>query len=143
MTRSMPLYQWLLENSHLVQLARQTIVARSQAFSSEGTAQQIPDHRTAMNGVDLVERMFLRIRDWCSAHRARLLVVTTGFQDRVWAQNQTLDQARSDPDRLFFSTAATSFAKAGVPFTISAMNLPMHALHGVTRFPFLALWTPQ
>lgn len=92
---SLAAYQWLLEHSHLVQLARMAVVNAQSA----GRLDAVAEERDARTGdaapafgarsvdagaerdayaVAMGRALFLRAKRWCDAHAATLLVVTTG-----------------------------------------------------------------
>lgn len=78
-----PGYDWLLENSHLIQLIRNAAVRKSRAakpdeppisLGNPGSPAPIADERTPLAGT-----LMARLKDWCEERNIQLLVLTTGW----------------------------------------------------------------
>ena len=107
---AIPGYQFLLEHSHLVQLARGAALRRSfprDGVRAEGLDEthEAPDPRA----VPLGRALFRRIKAWCEEHGVHLLVATYGFHH--W-----YGEFLSPGDRLFHAQAADFFAEEGIRF---------------------------
>ncbi len=87
-------YQWLLEHSHLVQFARASVVKMQSARRLDVVAEERDaatgeggdgskrspeaDAKRDVYAVAMGRALFLRAKNWCDAHGAALVVVTTG-----------------------------------------------------------------
>lgn len=74
---AIPGYAWLLEHSHLLQLARRVMVPKPSRVSDEGP----PPAPEPDDAVALGRALFVRMQAWCEARDIELLVLTTGYQD--------------------------------------------------------------
>ena len=116
----LPGYPRLLEHSHLVQLAHR--VALSDASASAGAARRTaPDagaagRSGAPEAARLGQALFRRMKGWCEAHGAELLVLTTGFHH--WYADRL-----SPGDAAFYAQAEDFFRSEGVPFGDLAADL--------------------
>jgi len=112
---SLPLYQWLLEHSHLFQLARSTFLLSGAPGSGPGPGDASQGPRSVGLGVSrpgavaLGGALFGRLRDWCVERDVALWVTTTGWYEA------SLDE-REEPTRMFVSEAVPVFAELDVPF---------------------------
>jgi lysophospholipase L1-like esterase len=113
-------YQWLLENSHLVQWVRNRLVNLSQEKTEAPKAHEnkvivpgsnIGTNEEAQKGARIAEELFTKIIDWCKKRNCRLVVLTTGWH---FKNNEMSD--RNDPELLFLSHAQDFFNKSNVPF---------------------------
>jgi len=115
----LPLYQYGLEHSHLLQIARKAMLRGELARESDRQTSALtrtPDEARVCNerAVRLVKQLFLCLRDWCDRHGARLVVLTTGFT--------TPTGPPDDPHRppteneAFLSEAAAFFAAEKIPY---------------------------
>jgi lysophospholipase L1-like esterase len=118
---ALPGYDWLLSNSHLVNLVRSDLNSllilmrrggvqsplekRDVSLTTSGEAAPA-DHSAA---VRLGQALFLRLKDWCDERHCRLIVVTTGFHANPLLPADSCDMA-------FLAQAESFFAEAQVPF---------------------------
>ena len=96
-------YQFLLESSHLMQLARKFVVSvRSREpapHSASATVVKKSDHADAIR---LGEALFRHLADWSKQHSAQLVVLTTGWHQSISVESQ-------DPSTQAFMTQAEAF----------------------------------
>jgi lysophospholipase L1-like esterase len=111
---ALPPYQWLLEHSHLLQLARSTfLLLGAPAHPPDGAVSEGP--RSVGLGVSRREAvalgrvLFARLRSWCDRRDVALWVATTGWYDAS-------SDERDEPTRMFVSEASDVFAELRVPF---------------------------
>lgn len=112
----LPGYHWLLEHSHLLQLVRNAYVRWHQNRHGHARFEdmvipasgdlRIQPHEARRYG----RALFRRMRDWCAAHDARLLVLTTGFHTAPETDGVV------DPTAAFIRQAARIFREEGIPF---------------------------
>ena len=116
-----PGYQWLLEHSHLVQLARRAVISSRSTPGAAALADGSPalgamktgprsnsDAATAHLARALGVSLFRRLQLWCRAHKVHLAVATTG-----WHQSPPdLSEATS----AFVAGADELFSELGIPF---------------------------
>ncbi len=81
-----PAYDWLLENSHAVQLIRNAAVRESRTVVSDampapavGYAQPVSPAPEVDSRTPLAKALVTRLKDWCEARNIRLLALTTGW----------------------------------------------------------------
>lgn len=117
------IYNWVLENSELLQLVRKIyytwFIERHEAglphHSSLRSSKGIIVPHTVGLKVDrstqirFAEALFVRLQNWCVTHQAKLIVVTTGFT-RYYPKNT------DDPTHAFLSEAPAFFSKRQIPF---------------------------
>lgn len=114
-----PGYKWLLENSHLMQLARVAALRPSEVSHPIDTLSELPepvkygpqsntDEKTALIGKALGESLFSRLASWCKSKNVYLAVTTTG-----WFQPPYTNSA---PAEAFMIGAEDFFRGLGVPF---------------------------
>lgn len=116
-----PGYQWLLEHSNLVQLARVaaagSLAATKSVHSASAAAKADPAKtgpRSKMNPGDarraraLGAALFERLNSWCKEQQIPLIITTSG-----WHQPPYDD---TEPTRVFMSGAGELFASMGVLF---------------------------
>lgn len=146
LARSLPGYQWLLENSHLFQLARKIgyHVVNSpdvpKMIASEGNK---GPNSTGLNtsprkATLLGQALFRRLKEWCDAHDVLLLVTTTGWHKESVARSssESTEEFMLGAQR-FFRNIRTSFLdvsdavarerKKGGVFTIQGDGHPNEA----------------
>lgn len=109
------LYQWFLEHSHLVQLARHEVLRQPEGTNPAAAASHAAESgdgrpSTRTDPVRLGEALFRRMRDWCTAHDAALWVTTTGFFQ--FANSAS----RDNPNEVFRANATLVFSTLAVPF---------------------------
>ena len=116
-----PGYQWLLEHSHLMQLARATLLSSRSARGLDGEGAESPKPKPVTTGPrsDLnVETdnsakalgvaLFSRLHSWCRSNDVDLIVTTTGWHQPSFTP--------SEPTKVFLTVAEELFSKLGVPF---------------------------
>lgn len=112
---SLPLYQWLLEHSHGVQLARSAFLLSRAPTTGAGQGDASQGPRSVGLGVSRPEAvalgraLFARLRDWCAEREVALWVTTTGWYEAA-------REERHEPTRMFVSEGTEVFAGLGVPF---------------------------
>lgn len=87
MLNAIPAYPWLLEHSHLVQLLRNLVLSppppppqEAQAVAAtKAAAAAAVQTSDRSDQRDLARALYARIKAWCDARGAELLVVTTGW----------------------------------------------------------------
>lgn len=117
---ALPVYEWLLTHSHLVQLIRQASVQAHTADHSISSAQGgeqtlLPDSEKT---VQLGQALFVRMKRWCEAHQARLLVIGTGLEncyDKLKGPTKS-GHPKESPNRDFLAKAPAFFAEQHIPF---------------------------
>ncbi|MFN2453522.1 MAG: SGNH/GDSL hydrolase family protein [Pyrinomonadaceae bacterium] len=109
-------YQWLLEHSHLVQLARnQAVLISKKGFSPTqisvsprpGSERSV---ESARHGRALGKALFQRLATWCEERNVRLLIATTGCHTPPYADSL-------EPTEAFMADAEPLFSGLGVPFS--------------------------
>lgn len=118
---ALPLYDWLISRSHLVQLARRSVEAtlrrRASAVHEDAIGQRTveeprPASRDELQAtLCLGQGLFRRLHEWCKKHCCELLVVTTGYQGQDASR-----EATNSPDAVFLREAAGFFLAEGVPY---------------------------
>ncbi|MEM7152301.1 MAG: GDSL-type esterase/lipase family protein [Myxococcota bacterium] len=103
---AIPGYAWLLEHSHLLQLARRVMVPKPTRAPDEGPP-AAPEPDTA---ADLGRALFVRLHAWCDARDIELLVLTTGYQDSPHFGSQRY------PSQRFLEQAPAFFREQGIEF---------------------------
>jgi len=119
---SIPAYQFFLQNSHLLQLARSAAISRGDKVQSNsaGNANNEQGDKGLMRGsrlgvlhtkeaVALGKALFVRLATWCNERDIALAVTTTGCQS-------TLADEENDPELAFLAEATTFFKELEVPF---------------------------
>lgn len=111
----LPFYQWLLEHSHLVQFLRVRFLVYFQERHGDARFEEmiIPASNELQIQPDFARAyghaLFRRMQKWCSAHGAKLLVLTTGFHF-LQKENPT------EPTVAFMSQADEIFRHEAIPF---------------------------
>ena len=100
---SLPLYDALLDHSHLTRLVRASYVT----FQNSDPADQQRRTASTVYAQPLGQALFRRMRRWCAVHGCTLIVTTTGLQ---WLSDP------GDPTSLFFEKARDFFESEGIPF---------------------------
>lgn len=134
---SLPVYHWMLERSHLLQVVRtaflsgrfHTACSNRELLSPEDPipVPQSPELNVdAAVSTELGQALFRRLRDWCAEHNVDLLVVTTGWFAFA-------DKSPSEPTNAFIQTASGFFGSEGIPFfdpteMVEAQTTNAHAL---------------
>ncbi len=108
-----PLFEWTLEHSHLAQLARNAVI-RAVAPPAERTRGEGDAPEARARATRLGEALFRRLHEWCTAHRAALYVVTTGWQQWHFAHPEVFGDYRAT--QAFLEHAPEFFAREGIPF---------------------------
>lgn len=108
-----PGYQWLLENSHLVQIVRNVLVRFSANSNSFPSAAEL-DELAIAEGVRFGQSLFLRLDELCRQRGSRLLVVNNGFQPHVL--REYLSSNPSPIDVEFLRQAGGFFQSCGIPY---------------------------
>lgn len=109
LAQSIPGYEWLLEHSHLFQLARRACMAPPMIHGN-------PRHESsedAEEGVRLAQALFRRLNGHCQRRGTPLLVISIGAGSLI---SQKSPGEWSMADRKFSSEASTFFASISVPF---------------------------
>lgn len=111
---NLPGYQWLLEHSHLLQLARTTMLAvgekpaqtRAPAETGPRSENTIESERAKALGAAL----FSRLKSWALENEIPLLVSTTGWHLPPYSTEL------SEPTRAFMSSSDSLFKALNIPF---------------------------
>lgn len=106
----LPGYQFLLEHSHLFQLARATLlkkVADAERVRAEGIGRK--ERAEDPRAPELGRALYRRLARWCKEHDTPLLVMTYGF-------HRWYGEKLSRADRVFWENAPEFFAEEGIPF---------------------------
>ncbi len=125
---SLPLYNWLLERSHVVNLMRKIILTgfNNQKYTLNESANTFTiSHGTSMSSVresDLVvrfaEKIFASIKIHASRAGSKLFVVTTGWQGLT----NNLDDPKN-PNLQFFKNTKSFFNNLQVPYFDSSKKM--------------------
>jgi hypothetical protein len=131
-----PPYPFLLQRSHLMQLARKRLmgVHDAQLRSAQGASTESPEERAARaeRGVALTAALFSRLRAWSDRHGAELLVISTGYAQP--ADPEFGPYLRASPENEAFAARAEAiFGELGVPYLDLA---PRFAVAGASLAPF-------
>ena len=122
-----PVYDWMLSNSALLQLTRKVYLAlavyhhkiklfekrkvEQPALAGDGSLplpQSRDIHLTPQQAQRLGASLFHRLHQWCRQHHAKLLVTTTGF-DRYYNN-------KNDPTYLFLQKAPQVMQREGIAY---------------------------
>lgn len=117
---SIPLYHWLVDNSHLAQALRTVALSGGFRIACEGNDAISPEDRVVIpessdEEVDVeVSRqlgkvLFRRLRAWCAENGVDLLVVTTGWF--AFGDNNP-----AEPTTAFLEIADEFFYSEGIPY---------------------------
>lgn len=119
-----PLYNWAIENLHIVQLVRMTaikLLAKTPSTLQQETTEVEPVSAAAVQPkvnpeelrrkIALGKKLFLRVKAWCDARGIPLLVGTTGFR-RLLCENFHC----SEVDVAFAERAASFFQENDIPY---------------------------
>jgi len=125
---AMPGYQWLLEHSHLMQLARTTVLSLRSARRPTDPADRSPppdpmktgprsnsDAATIRIAKALGTSLFSRLQLWCKEHNVYLAVTTTGWHQPPYTQ--------SEPTSAFMIGADALFKELNIPFSDTSSQL--------------------
>ncbi len=110
LARQIPGYPWLLEHSHLLQLARQACIRLSGTTPSGASMTAVNDGNAA---VDLTKALFRRLNERCQERGLPLFVVSIGVDQLI---NQFAPDEWSKADRQFADQARPYFDSIKVPF---------------------------
>lgn len=135
---SIPLYNWLLERSHIINLLRKIMIAgynnhkytlkkSANTFTiSHGTS--MPSKRDSELAVKFAEKIFTSIKIYASREESKLFVVTTGWQGLTAKSDNS-----KNPNIKFFKNAKNFFKNLKVPYIDSSKklrslkgNIPIH-----------------
>jgi len=108
-----PGYGFLIEHSHLVNLARRAAVQRSPApATAPTTSQSIPQltEQQLRDAVGLSDALMRELARWCGARRLPLWVIGTGYINLHW------DGPGHDINRQFMAAAPRLFESVGVKY---------------------------
>ncbi len=113
-TNNLPGYQWLLEHSHLLQLARVAYLgSKKDSVRHPGPLVGNPRSSGDMEGSKTArvigEGLFRRLAAWCAKRNVHLLITTTGWHTPPYTDP-------SEPTIAFMSIAESFFANLGIPF---------------------------
>ncbi len=108
---SLVLYDWFLEHSHLLQIARDAAIRILVKPSSSVGGAQVE----AESAIRLMKGLYRRMNRWCKDHDARLLVVTTGLQHHFYREALQANKVAS-VDSEFAKSTEEFFASEGIPF---------------------------
>jgi lysophospholipase L1-like esterase len=114
---SLPFYEWLLENSHLVQFLRNIILGQAQAPSVQNKSSiPIPGSYDLQisqeEATNLGQTLFHRLKAWCDKHEVRLFVLTTGWHFK----SEQEQEKYIEPTRAFMMKAEEIFQKENIPY---------------------------
>jgi lysophospholipase L1-like esterase len=129
----LPMYSWLLEHSHLAQLARRAVIGvhdrqagEQFALPAPGSPQSAADDQRraedARRGVRLNQALFFRLASWCRERNIRLIAISTGFAQPADAEFGPILRA-APVNELFAQQAGRMFADFGVPYLDLAPGL--------------------
>lgn len=109
---SLPFYDWLLEHSHLFQIARRVVLmprgsARGAAALTSAT-ESSPAGKS-VNAVQAGQALVRHLKQLADGLSTPLMVLTTGFHGKPTA-------ADTEPTQLFMATAAPFFAEEAIEF---------------------------
>lgn len=118
---SVPAYQWLLENSHLVQFVRNSMVRLIFHSKSNEKDMQKPTeilkkptsvelNIARRQAIRLGQALFYHLKNWCQDQGVFLCVTTTGWHNMLDIQTST------EPTEAFMSTAKEFFEHNNIPF---------------------------
>jgi len=118
--KTIPLYHWLADNSHLIQALRRVFLSGSFRTSCADGEELLPKDpipipETSDSDVDVRistlfgQALFRRLRGWCLANDADLLVITTGW----FAFG---DKDPTEPTNAFIGTAEEFFGAEAIPY---------------------------
>lgn len=117
-------YNFLLEHSQLVQLARNVFLGRRASARSDQAyidahphlhhrgvifERNLTSEKQIKYAVQLGNALFYNMNLWCKDHGAKLLVVTTGY-------NAFYDPNVNDPTKAFLAQAPAFFKSQGIPY---------------------------
>jgi lysophospholipase L1-like esterase len=108
-----PGYTFLIEHSHLVNLARRVVVQRLAGRATATTSSQaIPQvaERQLHDAAGLTTALMRELARWCNARRVPLWVVATGYVNLHW------DGPGHDINRQFIAEAPRLFESLGVKY---------------------------
>jgi lysophospholipase L1-like esterase len=118
---AIPGYQWLLENSHLMQLARTAALGlqKPKSIADEQAESPMPDPvksgprsnldtEASAAAKALGAVLFDRLKNWCRNNNVDLIVTTTGWHQPPYSQ--------PEPTEAFMAGAKELFGTLGVPF---------------------------
>ena len=108
---ALPFYRWLIEHSHLVQLARQTAIRWFSRPSSAVGGTQVDTEPALL----LAKGIYRRMNRWCEDHGARLIVVTTGVQNHFFRMAEELNHV-APVDAVFAEQRVPFLSSEGIPF---------------------------
>ena len=107
---SLPGYNWLLEHSHLVQLARKTALSKSKPAATATTSSDpaaLPRFDEAIS-LKLAKALFLRMTSIARGRKQTLMVLTTGFFFKI--------AEPTDPTGVFHREAQSVFRDLMIPY---------------------------
>lgn len=111
---NLPGYQWLLEHSHLLQLARAATLALgekpAQPRASVETGPRSEKPGESERAKALGAALFNRLYSWAAEHEIPLLVSTTGWHIPPYSTEL------SEPTRAFMSSSDSLFEALNIPF---------------------------
>jgi lysophospholipase L1-like esterase len=105
-------YDWLIEHSHFVQLARVSYLhaSRGNAAQRQTVRESLSEDAGLRAGVALGQALFRRMNAWCRDHHARLLVTSNGSHMGKLVPNTR------DPTMVFLKRAGGFFESEAIPF---------------------------
>jgi len=125
---TVPGYQWVLERSHLMQIARSTVLGMPLNNYANYSADGSPapdvmavgpysnlDAETTRVATALGAALFGRLHLWCKEHDVYLAVATTGWHQPPYTE--------SEPTRAFMVGANALFNDLGIPFSDTSSQL--------------------
>lgn len=104
----LPGYTFLIEHSHLANLARRVVFQRSQPAQVPVTEQK--NEQSIAAGVDLQNALMRRLASWCAERKLPLWVIATGFIN-LYGTNP-----EHEINRQFVKGAPDLFASLNVPY---------------------------
>lgn len=127
LANGIPGYQWLLENSHLVQLLRKAGIAYAsrtpKANAVQGDFESVPgDEQMQAWGQEIGRMYYRRLIEVAAVNSAKVIVVTTGWP------------AAADATAGFLQTAEVWFASMGIPFADLRTEVESALAGNVARF---------
>lgn len=117
---NVPLYQWLLEHSHVTQwfkIQMVTISLNKNTPENKGEEHMtipkssIKDPNLKSNAIEIGQELFGNINNWCIARNIPFVVLTTG-----WHFDYYSDEKNAAPESFFLDQSRQFFSENHIPF---------------------------
>ena len=141
---NVPGYQWVLERSHLMQLARATVLGSRPINPEDGSPPPdvmtdgfytYLDAETTRVATALGASLFSRLHLWCKEHDVYLVVATTGWHQPPYTESETTSA--------FMVGANALFNDLGIPFSDPSSQLWARRKNSGKTFFFPEDWHPN